>query len=220
MGYRFIWKSLTTAFCFLFFATTTQAFDVNNNHTGSYLYIMGGIQDVSNDTNVRVTPNQEFGNDIEPSMGLTYGYNITNWIAPELQFSYVTATGSTPGGSAREHALTIRLNGKYSFLTNSSFNANRKIKIYPYAKAGGLAHAVYVNAPVTDDKVGAWGYGFDLGGGVEFNWKALYLGLDISNDFVFLKEYTRNITGVGETVILNGGFDYQIGAVAAVGVHF
>ncbi|OGQ07694.1 MAG: hypothetical protein A3G32_00675 [Deltaproteobacteria bacterium RIFCSPLOWO2_12_FULL_40_28] len=189
------------------------------NHKGSYIYSMVGFMDLSHDTNDRT--GTEFGNDIELGYGFTYGHNITDWIAPELQFSYSTKTGNTPSGTGREHALTVRLNGKYSFLTTqySDFNKDRSWKIYPYAKAGGLAHALFVNAPNDDDKVGAWGYGFGLGGGLEVDYKALYLGLDLSNDLVFLQEYKKVIAGV-DTTILSGGFDYQISVMAAVGVHF
>lgn len=208
---------ISSLFIFLFSVSFVHAFDVNNNHTGSYIYAMGGIQRVSQDTNART--GLTFGNGIEAGMGLTYGYNITDWIAPELQFSYVTATGTTPSGSAREHVLTVRLNAKYSFLTGAGFNQDRTVKIYPYVKAGGLVHGLYVNAPNANDKIGAWGGGFGVGGGLEVNIKALYLGLDVSNDFVFLRDQFKTIAGT-RTQILNGGFSYQYAVMGAVGVHF
>ena len=198
-------------------AFQAQAFDVNENHTGIYVYGMGGMQTATDDTNDRT--GTKFGNSVEPGFGLTVGGNITDWIASEMQFSYVTATGNTPSGQGREHLLTVRLNAKYSFLTNASMNKDAGWKIYPYAKMGGLAHGLYVNAPVVDDKVGAWGAGFGIGGGLEADYKALYLGLDLSNDFVFLQGQNRTIGGV-DTEILSGGFAYQFAAMAAVGVHF
>lgn len=198
-------------------AFQAHAFDVNENHTGIYVYGMGGIQTAAHDTNDRT--GTTFGSDVAPGFGLTVGGNITDWIASEMQFSYLTATGNTPSGQGREHALTIRINAKYSFLTNASMNKDAGWKIYPYAKAGGLAHALYVNAPVIDDKVGAWGAGFGIGGGLEVDYKALYLGLDLSNDFVFLQGQNRTIAGA-DTTILNGGFSYQFAGMAAVGIHF
>jgi len=167
----------------LFVCVQSWAFDVNDNHTGSYVYGMGGFVTLSHDTNDRT--GLKFGSDIEAGYGFTYGHNITDWIAPELQFSYSTSTGATPSGQGREHALTTRLNAKVSFLTRSDWNKNRTWKFYPYAKAGGLAHALFVNAPNDDDKMGAWGGGIGIGGGLEVLYKALYLGLDLSNDMVF-----------------------------------
>ena len=188
-----------------------------DNHTGSYLYGMGGFMKVTDDTNART--GLKFGGAIAPAFGLTYGHNITDWLAPEIQFSYATASGDTPGGPAREHALTVRINAKYSFLTKKDFNQDGW-KFFPYAKAGGLAHALYVNAPVVDDKVGAYGGGFDFGGGLEINKGVLYLGLDINNDLVFLQGITKTIAGVPGVKILDGGFDYQISLMGCVGVHF
>jgi hypothetical protein len=206
--------------CAFLLLSTSQvhAFDLEN-HKGSYLYLMGGFMRASHDTNLRTATPQTFGSALVPAFGLTYGHNITDWIAPEIQFSYGTATGQTPSGSSREHLLTIRLNAKYSFLTNSGFNKNGGLKIYPYAKVGGLAHALYVNAPNTNDKVGAYGGGVGLGGGVEFNYKVLYFGVDVSNDLVFLQEQRRTILGT-DTIITNGGFSYQPSVMGAVGVHF
>ena len=193
-----------------------EAFSTDN-HKGSYLYAMGGFMKVTDDTNART--GLKFGGSIAPAFGLTYGHNITDWLAPEIQFSYATASGATPGGSAREHALTVRINAKYSFLTKKDFNQDGW-KFFPYAKAGGLGHALYVNAPVVDDKVGAYGGGFDFGGGLEINKGVLYLGLDINNDLVFLQGITKTIAGVPGVKILDGGFDYQISLMGCVGVHF
>lgn len=196
------------------FSQTAEAIDYSN-HKGFYIYGMGGFMDASHDTNVRT--NQSFGSAVIPGFGLTSGYNFTDWIAAELQIAYGTATGTTPSGNGREHLLNIRLNAKYSFLTKKYAGADWKI--LPYVKAGGVAHGLFVNAPNTNDKVGAFGGGVGLGGGLEVNYKALYLGLDLSNDLIFLSEQRRTIAGV-DTLITAGGFDYQISLMAAVGVHF
>lgn len=190
-----------------------------DNHTGFYFYGMAGFMQATHDENQRVTPSQEFASSLVPAFGLTMGYNITDWIAPELQISYGTATGDTPSGEGREHLLTVRLNAKYSFLTNAEFNKDGGLKFYPYAKVGGLMHGLFVNAPDDVDKVGAYGGGFGAGGGVEFNYGLLYFGVDVSNDFVFLQEETEEIAG-NEVTILNGGFKYQASVMGTVGIHF
>ncbi|HBF11959.1 MAG TPA: hypothetical protein DDW49_00995 [Deltaproteobacteria bacterium] len=201
----------------LVFSSSTYAFDTEN-HRGFYFYGMGGFMSAAHDTNVRT--DQEFGNDIELAYGTTFGWNIINWLAPELQFSYATTTAEdSSNNTAREHILTIRLNAKVSFLTGADFNKNHTWKIYPYAKVGGVAHALFVNASNDDDKVGAWGGGVGVGGGLEVLYKVLYLGIDISNDLVFLQEEKNEIAGVN-TKIIDGGLSDQISVMGAVGVHF
>ena len=177
---------------------------------------MGGMMLLDHDTNV--DNGIPFGNDIEPGFGLGLGYNITNWIAPELQIAYSTSTGQTSGGQGREHALNIRLNAKVSFLTSQA-EKDKNVKIYPYVKVGGVAHGLFVNAPVDDDKVGAFGGGVTLGGGVELNYRALFIALDFANDLLFLQEEREDVAGV-DTLIIRGGFDYQLSLMGAVGVHF
>ncbi len=200
-------------FCLTLSMPAVSQAGFTDNHTGSYFYLMGGFMNLDNDTNIRA--NTAFGGSIDPAFGFTYGHNITDWIAPELQFSYSTSTGNTPSGTGREHALTARLNAKYSFLTGSQA-AKAGWKIMPYAKAGGIAHALFVNAPTSTDSIGAWGYGFGVGGGLEVNRGILYLGVDVSNDFIFLQDDTDS-SGVP---ILDGGLDYQISVMGCAGIHF
>lgn len=195
--------------------SNVQAYSTDN-HTGSYIYAMGGFMNLDNDTNVQ--SGLPFGSSIAPAFGLTYGHNITDWIAPEIQFNYSTSTDLTASGAGREHALTIRLNAKYSFLTKSEFN-KEGWKFFPYAKLGGVMHGLFVNAPADVDKAGSFGGGVGLGGGLEVNYGILYLGLDISNDLLFLQDVFKTIGGV-RTQIIEGGFDYQISVMGAVGVHF
>jgi len=207
--------ALLAATALLLSSTQAQAFS-DDNHTGTYLYAMGGFMTLNNDTNAQ--SGLKFGNNIEPAFGLTVGYNITDWIAPEIQIAYSTSTGTTASGSAREHAVTIRLNGKYSFLTNLEFN-QQGWKFFPYVKLGGVGHGLFVNAPAPVDKIGAYGGGVGIGAGLEINWKYLYLGLDVSNDLLWLGKQTETVSGVS-VVIINGGFDYQISVMGAVGTHF
>lgn len=205
----------TIALLGTFFAVPAHAFSTDN-HTGSYVYAMGGFMNLDNDTNVQ--SGLPFGSSVSPAFGLTYGHNITDWIAPEIQLNYSTTTDLTASGQGREHALTIRINAKYSFLTNWPSN-KEGWKFLPYVKAGGLVHGLFVNAPADVDKAGSFGGGVGLGGGLEVNWKALYLGLDLSNDLLFLQGVNKTIAGV-PTQIIQGGFDYQISLMGAVGVHF
>src|SRR3989338_9652177 len=103
MKNRFLLVVLLVLITFL--TKPVQAFDVRTNHTGFFFYGMGGMMLLDHDTNV--DNGIPFGNDIEPGFGLGLGYNITNWIAPELQIAYSTSTGQTSGGQGREHALNI-----------------------------------------------------------------------------------------------------------------
>lgn len=212
-------KKLAILAIFLSMITFRQsyAFDVNEGHTGFFIYGMGGFMDTGHDFNIRT--GQTFSNSVEGAYGLGFGYNFTDWFAPELQFSYATATDGTPSGQAREHVLTTRLNFKISTSMAEDFFGGGNVRFYPYIKVGGMAHGLYVNAPAADDKVGAWGGGLSLGAGLEWNIKAFYFAIDVNNDFVWLQEERNNIAGV-DTVIIEGGFDYQISVMGQIGVHF
>lgn len=204
-------------FCAGVTLSQAKAFDVHTNHTGFYFYGMGGMMTMSHDRNVRT--GLDFAHDIEGAYGLTLGYNITNWIAPELQIQYATVTDTTASGQGREHAASVRLNAKVNFFTDKA-KEDKDFKWYPFAKIGGVAHALYVNAPADGDKVGAYGGGVALGAGIEANYKALYLGLELSNDLLFMGEYRDDVGGAADVLIIEGGFNYQFSLMGAVGVHF
>lgn len=215
-------KFIVLAILMSFFILSPKAHagGADDNHVGFFFYGSLGFLNLANDTNLRTTPPTEFGSDVELSYGFGFGYNFTDEIAIEIQTVYATATDVVPNGeTAREHAVSIRAEGKYSFLTNSNFNTSRKLKLYPYLKAGGVAHGLYINASNTVDKVGSWGYGFTFGGGVELNYGILFAALDLNNDFLYLQEETSEIGGI-DVVITDGGFDYQISGMLALGVHF
>lgn len=195
-------------------------------HKGFWITAMGGMTQISHDTNVQT--NRKFNGTIIPAFGLSLGYDIADWIGPMLQMQYGTTTDQVGDGTAnypfenaREHAITMRLAARATlpYFTKASWQPD-KIKIIPYAKLGGAAHGLYVNAPSNGNKVGAWGGGVSLGAGLEcLIIDRIWVGLDITEDLMFLQDYYRTIAGV-RTKIVDGGFAPMFTLMGMVGYHF
>lgn len=195
-------------------------------HKGFWITAMGGMQQATHDRNIQT--NRKFNGSIIPAFGLSLGYDIADWIGPMLQMQYGTTTDQVGNGAvdypfenAREHALTMRLAARATvpYFTKASWQPN-SVKIIPYGKLGGVGHALYVNAPSTGNKIGAWGGGATIGAGVEFLIiDRIFVGLDVSEDLMFLQSYYRTINGV-RTKIVNGGFKPMFTLMGMVGYHF
>lgn len=188
-------------------------------HKGFYALGSFGLTTARHDNNVRVTPVQNFGGSAAPAYGIDLGYNITPIWAPDLQIVVGSASGTTPGGPAREFLLTGRVNLKYSFLTKTISNRNNDWQMYPYAKLGAVAHGVLINTPDTDDKIAVFGSGGTFGGGVNVAKKIMYFGVDLATDLVFLPD-ENNLVNLTSTTVLNGGFIPIVSFLVSAGVHF
>ncbi|MBT3182851.1 MAG: hypothetical protein HN337_10170 [Deltaproteobacteria bacterium] len=215
-------------------------------HKGAYLTGNVGMMQVTNDSHS--VYNRKFDGTFDLSFGLTFGWDILDWIGPMLQINYATATGQvgdpnnvaaavTYGGNtysagtfplenAREHAIDI---GLYARVTHPYFMSAswqpKSVKIIPYGKIGGIGHAVYVNAPTSANKAGALGGGIGLGAGCEFYiWKGLFFAVDFTEGIIFQKGFKKNITdsgGVARNVsITKSGTIFQFNVQGLFGWHF
>lgn len=137
-------------------------------HKGPYLLLMGGMTQLTNDKNIQT--NRKFDGTWTPAVGLTFGWDIADWIGPMLMLKYAFATDtvgdgtvSNPIQNGREHAISISLLGRVTFLTRWK-NISKNFKMLPYVKLGFTAHALYVNAAADANKAGSWGFGPGVGG--------------------------------------------------------
>ncbi len=195
-------------------------------HKGFWITAMGGMTQVGHDTNVQT--NRSFDGTFIPAVGLSLGYDIADWIGPMMQFQYGFASDTVGDGtvnypteSAREHEIKIRLaaRGTLPYFMHAGWQPN-KWKIIPYLKLGGTAHALYVNAPTNGNKIGAWGGGIAVGGGLEtLIIDRIWVGIDITEDLMFMQSYYKTIAGVN-TKLVNGGFTPMFSLVGMVGYHF
>lgn len=195
-------------------------------HKGFWITAMGGMMQATEDTNIQ--SNRKFDGTFIPAFGLSLGYDIADWIGPMLQLQYGTATDQVGDGTvnypyenAREHDIKIRLAARATlpYFMHAGWQPN-KWKIIPYLKLGGTGGAVYVNASATGNKIGAWGGGAAVGAGLEtLIVDRVWIGLDLTEDLMFLQNYYKTVAGVN-TKIVEGGFKPAFTLMGMVGYHF
>lgn len=187
-------------------------------HKGFYLAANVGMMQATNDKHVVTT--KSFDGTFDMAFGLTFGWDIADWIGPMLQMNFGTATGKAgdannnvpqqynldpgetypantfPEEDARSYTADIGLFARATlpYFTRAAWQP-KIVKILPYLKIGGAGHAIYVNASTAVDKVGAFGGGPAFGGGCEFFiWKGFFVALDATETLVFQKSISRNIS--------------------------
>lgn len=209
-------------------------FPQKNWHKGPYVAGNGGMAHMANDqhqvTRVRM------GGSLDPTFGLTVGWDILDWIGPMLQINYTTtiafvgngggATGVYPAGtfpteSARLHAVDISLFARATlpYFTRSRWKWN-EFKISPYAKLGVTGYILYVNSPTPANRIGATGAGPAIGAGVEFYpWEGFFCALDITESLIFQGSSLRVIADT-VTQVSESGLRPQTRFMGLIGWHF
>lgn len=222
-------------------------------HKGVYVGANIGLVQVSNDTHI-ITARQ-FGSWPNLDVGLTVGWDIADWIGPMLQINFSTKTaqvgdpGNTvestyasqpgyffpantfPAEQARQWQADIGIFVKATlpYFTRASWQP-KIVKILPYAKVGGAASGVYVNATTTFDKSGAFGGGPAVGAGCEFHiWKGIFVALDFTEYFIYQVAISKtiNVSTVsgGPTIpisfkLTEGGLKPHFSLMGILGWHF
>lgn len=238
-------KKLLIAFCVFLVAALISVlaraespkFPDKGWHKGPYVLLHGGMMQVTNDKHI--VTDRKFNGSLDPAFGLTFGWDIADWIGPMMQITYATTTsevgsavavakdgvnypaGTFPVETARQHVLNFGLYARATlpYFTRANWQPN-SVKIIPYAKLGGVGHALFVNAPTDANKTGAVGGGIGFGAGVEmFIWKGLFVGLDVTENVIFQKAFYRTINGAN-TKVTDGGAKMQFNLLGMVGWHF
>lgn len=202
-------------------ALASPSFPEKGWHKGPYLTANVGMMQVSNDSH-SIT-DRKFNGTFDPAFGLTFGWDIADWIGPQLQINFATTTsqvgdanGGNNGGAAysklpgvtfpagtfpvqngvRQYAIDLGLYCRATlpyFLYADWQGAN--LKFIPYAKLGGIGNAVYNNASSANNKAGAYGGGIGIGvGGELFIWKGVFVGIEAIEGIIFQKAHYKNIT--------------------------
>lgn len=214
-------------------------------HKGPYIAASVGMVQSTNDKHA--ITGRSYDGSIDPAFGLTFGWDIADWIGPMFQATFATTTGEvgdpnntnapvTYGGNtfpkgtfpvqnARQYIgnLGLFIRATLPYFVRAGWQPN-SVKIIPYAKLGGVGHAMYVNASNTNNKIGAYGGGPSVGLGCEFLvWKGLFLAVDMNENLIFQGSYSRNITTTGGTKnlkVLDGGFKPSFQLAGLFGWHF
>lgn len=229
---------LMVVFSMVIFSGVLQAkqseFPERGWHKGPYIGISGGMMQATNDKHV--VTGRSFDGAIDAAVGLTFGWDIADWIGPMMQITYGMATGAVGNGgaavgaypagtfpdeNARQHVFDFGLFARatHPYFLTASWQP-KSVKIVPYAKLGGVGYGMYVNAPTSANKTGAFGGGPAIGLGCEFLlWKGLFFSLDLNENFIIQKSYWKTIAGVN-TKVVEGGFKPQFLMLGLVGWHF
>ena len=227
-------KSVLAGLLFLATLLSTQAVQAYDGwDKGFYALVNVGTMQLNNDQHV--VTNTKFSNDFELSYGLTLGADINMWIRPIFTINYVTATsnvgtangaagafgaGTFPSESARQHALDISIGNRFTLPKIVKSQEGKNVRFLPYLKVAGTAHALFVNAPTDNNKVGAFGGGPSIGLGTSiFLWKGFVINIDVTEHLIIQKAYKTDIAGTN-TKVTQGGFKPRFTALLGLGWHF
>lgn len=216
-------------------------------HKGFYLTGNVGMMQVTNDRHA--VTRKKFDGPFNPSFGLTLGWDVADWIGPQIQINFATAkakvgdpanatavvvypdgfsaaAGTFPVQDAREYALNFGLYARATlpYFTRASWQGE-KLKFIPYLKLGGVGHALFVNASNNNNKIAAYGGGIGIGAGAEvFIWKGIIFCLDATEHIIFQGSYMKTINDSTDTPrrvkFLEGGTKPQFNLTGMFGYHF
>ncbi|MFH0799637.1 MAG: hypothetical protein V2A66_05595 [Pseudomonadota bacterium] len=197
-------------------ASHAQARPRKGFHSGPYLALEVGVVQEDFDNN-RVT-GRDVGNNLEPTFGFLFGWNIWDSFSAELQGRYATSTN----GGSREHIANANAYARWSFITDALTNFE-SLRILPFLKAG-LAVRVEAlpGAPTAPHgTVTRVGIGPSVGGGLSFLVKKyLYFGVDLQEDLFTLDDLNQTVNGVPNVLVYKGGFHPSFSGAVMLGVHY
>jgi len=196
-------------------ASTSLARPQKDFLRGPYFMVGGGIMGYSADKNIRL--NKKVGRDYEPDVGFVFGWNIVDYIAPELQVRYATNKNS----GNREHLVTANINCVVTPIIDGMTDWEN-VKILPFVQGGPALHMAAVPGdPASSDKtIPLWAPGFGVGGGLRFLFgEYVFAALLAQVDFVDMPAKYQDIGGKS-TKILAGGWDTEPSFNGMIGVHF
>jgi hypothetical protein len=185
-------------------------------HTGPYILLEGGIIGADNDTDVAA--NEKVGNDIEPSVGFLFGWNLWDELSTELQGRYATNFNH----DRRTHIASGNVYAKWTFITDALTDFE-SLRILPFAKCGLSFRASILpgSRNSTKNTTTQFGVGPSPGAGIAFLWKKyFYFGVDVQGDLLFFNEIDQTVSGVPGTRVYDGGFHPSVSAMGMVGVHY
>jgi len=217
-------------------------------HKGPYLTANVGMMQVGNDKHA--VTGRKFNGAVDPAFGLTFGWDIADWIGPMLQITYATATGQVgnaanntaqvtfgtfvapagtfPTQNARQHVLDLGLfcRATLPYFINAGWQ-KQNFKFIPYVKLGGVGHALITYPQNKNNTIGAYGGGIGLGAGVEmFIWKGIYVGIDATENIIFQGAYKRTINDASVPPVAqrlnltDGGTTFHFNLLGMFGYHF
>lgn len=204
-----------TLLAFLLFSLASYARPPEGFYEGPYLMLAGGIMQFDWDVNQRT--NVEEGRQWEPMLHLGFGWNVSDWFAPELNLRFYTDKNS----GRREYIAGAHFGPAFTFIINPLLNFT-SLRILPFVKPGFTFQAASLpgDPAANDNRVTSLGFGAGLAGGLRFIYNEyFYFGLELQEDIIYHPAKNQLINGIS-TLIYQSGFKYQFEGRAMVGVHF
>lgn len=205
-------------------------------HKGPYLAANVGMMQITNDSHI--VTGRKFDGSFDPEFGLTFGWDIADWIGPMLQVNFATATDQVgdpnnaaagviypaypqytfPAGTfpvengARQYALdfSIFCRATLPYFTRAEWQS-KMVKVIPFAKLGASGHAVFNKAPTSANMAGAFGGGPAVGLGVEFLvWKGFFFALDFTEHLIIQKAVNKTITATDNNTGITAATNFKV----------
>lgn len=183
---------------------------------GPYLMLGGGVMKFNWDVNQHT--GVEEGKTFEPYFALTFGWNLIDWIAPEMQLRYTT----DENGGKREHIAGVNIGPAFSLVT-PFLTTFKNWKILPFIKPG---MTVQIAALPGDPDSGTatvilTGIGPSIGGGVRFLFKKyFYCGVEAGQEWINMEGKSQDLIPGGPTQIYQGGWKPQFQTSLMFGIHY
>lgn len=184
-------------------------------HTGPFLLFEAGALQFNWDVNQRTLV--EEGKEIEPFFGINFGWNILDWMAPELKIRYSTSRNET----RREHIGGVQIGFSFTPLLNSFLGD--QWQTLPFVKPGlALQFAGLPGDPNAPDKtIFTKGLGPSIGTGLRFLYhEYFYFGFEIGEEFIFHEAQGQLLSNGTSQEIYRGGWKPQFNALLTCGVHY
>lgn len=184
-------------------------------YKGPYIMLTGGAMQFDWDKNE--TTGVEEGSPWELMLGLIFGWNLNDWLGPEVLFRFTTDKNE----GRREYIAGANLGMVMTWLADPLLDFE-KWRILPYIKPGfGLQAAVLPGAAnSTQNRLTSFGIGPSISGGIRFLYnKYFYFGLAVQEEFLHQNSVHQSVNGTN-TLIYKGGWVPQFETFLMVGVHF
>lgn len=182
---------------------------------GPYLALAGGLLQIDWDVNRRT--GTEEGRKWEPMIHLGFGWNVTDWFAPELDLRFNTDRNA----GRREYFVGAHFGPAFTLLLDPLLNF-KSLRILPFVKPAFAFQAASLpgDTAANDNRVTDLGMGFALSGGVRFLLSEyFFFGIEAQEDFIYHPDKSQMISGTS-TLIYPGGLKRQFEGRVMVGVHF
>ena len=197
-----------------------QAAPYQGFHEGPYILLEFGALQADFDYNLAAA--EKVGRDLEPNIGLLFGWDLTdNWGA---LFQSQYSTNKNRG--RREHITNNLLAVRYSFIVDA-LTPSTNFSAIPYVLSGfGFRiSALPGDQNSSDSVIPSFGFGPSVGGGLAFMVKKyLYLGFQVQGDLLFYDELRQNFDRANPLLanqkVYNGGFQPSFATHFMIGVHY